>query len=333
MSFLSKSQKQQISSALQLQNVTKRQQKTPRRSRSVSRSRSRSKPRTLSTVAQKRNRRENKNHVMLAKKAITELRPIIQQHLEAKKRLEGAKLGYFKDTKDLKSDPISLQKDVDQLQREIDMAKTALKAGLGNRPIRLRLTAEVTITTIVTTGVTTTVVIGGNTNQISPSDSTEYGSVAALFDEFKCMGGHVDFLYKNPNTFDLTTAADLKTNSMPVIAYDTDNGTALTSTEQGCQLAQHELLNPVMVATSGGGAAFVNALVPAEGTRHHFKFRVPTGTMIGGSVITIGDQWQTTAGTPSPVGFLKFYHVGSSITATVAGRGIFYYDAEFRCKA
>lgn len=228
------------------------------------------------------------------------------------------------DPDDVKMIMEQLKQSYETLCKEFDIAKATMRAGLGDRPIKMRLSATFLITTTVTTGVTNTVNINGNTSgQLSPTACTEWSTLAALFDEYKCTGGHCDFIYSNATS---AQAVAKIPNNIPVIGYDPSDGTALTSSVAVTQLAQHKTITtPVTDGTV--------TTIPAMGVHHQFEWHVPRGTAIGGSAsVQPGTEWIAVDGA-SAAGFLKFHHVGTVITAVDTGAGFIYFNLEFRCRS
>jgi len=216
--------------------------------------------------------------------------------------------------------------------QEFEVARDMLRAGLKNKPIRMQLTASVAITTTVTTGVTNTIVFNANTQAVVQSDGTEWSSVKGLFDETKLTGGRIEFLYINPINANGTTTA-VGQNSTPSIGYDPGELSAVSSgVSDIVSMAQHEQFNPAVVNNTGAPAPVL--AIPACGVKHSFKFRVPAGTEIPSATqgVVIGNDWQSTEGTLLPVGSIKFYHIGTSITAVNTGAGTIFYHCEFRCR-
>jgi len=208
---------------------------------------------------------------------------------------------------------------------DLTAIKTLIRAGLGERPIRMKLLMELLITTTVTTGVTNTVSMGGNSNGLYVSNTSEWASISALFDEVKCMGGSTTFLYKNPVTG--TGISAVVKEDMPVIAYDPADASGTASgTFNIMELQQHAVLNPIF-------ATFTNTYnVPSNGIQHKFSWHVPKGTMISTSVT--GDDWIPTANATSTCfGQLRFYHIGVVVTAINTGAGVITLDCEFRCRS
>jgi hypothetical protein len=289
--------------------------KTPERARSRSRSRSKSKGKTVRPKMRSAAFRKS-----FAKSSIVKLKPLVEKKELVGKTVALAKSGYFAD-KDTKTvDLKTTQGEYDNLVKEIKLAIGAIRAGLGDRPIRIRLSQTYTLTATVTTGVVNTTV------SVLPSNATEWSTCAALFEEYKCLGGSVNFMYAN-YTSKPSTGGAVDTNGYPVIGYDADDATAATSSLVLTQLAQHEVLSP-MIFCSGVGIA-----APACGLHHKFHFHIPKGTVESGSIsIVAGTEWLPVQGVVS-AGTVKFYHVGTEVTAVNVTCGVLYYDLEFRCRA
>lgn len=297
-----------------------------KRSKSQGSNRSRSKPkfrRAQHAKAVRGNRAR-----LIKEKAIKTISPVVKTIENQTKRLSLAKSGYFSDSKDVKADIPGMQKELDQLIKELQLAVGAIRAGLGNKPIRMRLSAEVTITTTVTSGVTNSIDLAQTgSNQLNPTRCGEWATCAALFEEYKCLGGHFDIIYTN--SVHAQAALTNASNSLPVIAYDADDGTAATSSMLLTQAAQHKVLNPVLYHSTSNTVA-----VPDCGAKHHFKWRVPRGSVVenASGVADPGTNWIPVADVVA-AGYVKFYHVGSITTAIFTGTGVCYFDLEFRCRA
>lgn len=311
------------------------------RSRSVSRSRSRSSSRSKvsrrgsrgpsrgkSAGAARRSARGVVNAVSKQKidfgRMLVKVRPVVNALESAKKRNALAKASYFS-TGDSKATSVTVdaQKDVDQLTRELALAVTAIRAGLKDRPVRMRLSCTFVITTTVTSGVTNTVTIGGVGNKINPVFCSEWSTCAALFEEYKCFGAEAVFNYTN-QVSSTTGTVSITSNSLPIMAYDADDATAATSSQQLSVASQHKFF-PVM---SGSPAAPYGALM------HRFHIHTPKGTVAEDTANSVmaGTEWAPVADV-SAIGWLKFYHQGTVITAIDTGAGVLYFDLEFRCRS
>jgi hypothetical protein len=230
------------------------------------------------------------------------------------------KSGYF-DVKDQKTDPQPLLMEMELLKKEVAMAKEAILSSLGNKPIRMRLSTNIVLTATVTSGVVNTVIIGGSNSSLDPSLCTEWSSVTALFDAYKCHGGEVVIAYVNP--IPAGTAAVATADSQPVIGYDPDTTTG-ANTLAMTQLAQHKMLEPLVQYSTVAIAA------PASGPVHRFRWRNSSLQIVGN--IAASDSWNLTSA-PVSAGRILFYHVGNTVTAINVGTGVVYFDLEFRSRA
>ena len=226
----------------------------------------------------------------------------------------------LKETDDLKSL-------YDMVCKEFDIARTTMRAGLGNRPIKMKLTMAFKLTTTVTSGVTNTVTCGGITTGIRIDQTNEFSNLSSLFDEVKVTGGYVDFLYENPvQVPNSSTGIGKLTTNMPCIAFDPTDATAALSVAALSEYAQHKYLSPLIYSTTSTPLS-----CPAEGMKHHFEWHLPKGFMEGATFA--GDQWIDMAdSTGFAFGMIKFYHVGVVTTATDTGSGIIHLMTEFRCR-
>ncbi len=262
----------------------------------------------------------------IAHAGVRAIAPLVKKKSELGKQLTLIKNGYFAaDSKDSK-DTTGLQQQVDNLTKEIQLAVSAVKAGLGDRPIRLRLTAAFALTATVTSGVVNTVTIGGSaTGRINPGqDSSEWSAVSSLFDEVKVLGGHITFTYTNSVPTTAATQVNNAGDPLPIIGYDVDS-TSVVGSVAMAQLSQHKAIAPLV---TGSGAATITSP-----TLHTFKYHIPRGTAVdlANSVIP-GTEWQSVQQMDN-VGYIKFYHVGVTTTAVTVGNGVHYYDVELRCRA
>ncbi len=212
---------------------------------------------------------------------------------------------------------------------EFEAAREVMRAGLKNKPIRMRLSASFAIATTVTTGVTNTVTIGGGNKYLDIATCSEWSTLTALFDEFKCTGGEVVFNYVNP--IQIVATPSITSDSMPIMSYEVDASAAATSSLQLTQSAQHKVFDAFPLVGALSAPAGIGC--GASGLRHNFRWRVPGGTVSAANGNTIpGTQWQTVIGSTHWMGVIQFYHIGSVVATSTTGAGFVYFDAEFRCR-
>jgi hypothetical protein len=257
---------------------------------------------------------------------IRKLMPIVKARDEKKKSVALASSAYFADSKDLKSAPLpQLQKELLALENEVKLMAGVVRAGLGNRPIRIKLWVPLVITTTVTSGITNTVTIGSvGSAAIQPSFCSEWPSLVALFDEYRMHGGVIHWIYNNPVSPTSLNASGA--SSMPAIGYDPTDGTVANAVNTVCQLAQHKLY-----ATANDTWAGFHAP-----SKHEFAFRLPKGVMVDeaptGST-AYGTEWIACDAASAIHGWIKHYHIGAVVTAVNTGAGQASYDLEFRCRS
>jgi hypothetical protein len=206
---------------------------------------------------------------------------------------------------------------VQLLKKEFAFIRGAARAAIGNRPFRTTAPMTFTLTATVTSGIVNTVLTGGTTT-VSPTNITEQTSFASIFDEVKVHGGLVDFLYANPHP-----VGTLNADARPVIGFDPTDATVATNTNEMCQLQHHKTMD-VGVVNAGG-------MLPPSGNHHRFSFVIPKGDMIEVSSAFVADVWQDMSNAQA-VGAIKFYHIGSAVTAIIVGTGQLMLDMSFRCR-
>lgn len=196
----------------------------------------------------------------------------------------------------------------------IQIARETLRAGIGNAHIGMRLAKDFTWVATVTTGVVSQV------NSLDPSSSSEFASLAALFDEYKCDGGHIDFNIGNMTNNALVPSAN---NAFFGLAYDATDNAALASMLAVAESFDHELF----CVTSYYATNTFSGKNGDKPTR--FSWRVPPGFVQNLGTNSASDAWVAT-NNPISFGFLKCYHVDATVTATILAAGISYYSTRFR---
>lgn len=287
-------------------------------------------------VAKKQTKKEFAEYKLMSKgrdenarKCVSQLRTPLKVVEAKEKALALNKAGYFDSQKDNKFDLKSAQQEIDNLRKEIQLAVGAIRAGLGDRPIRIRTPATMTITTTVTSGVTNTVAIGGSGGQVQPSLSNEWSALSTLFDEYKCFGGTAHFNYINgTNPAGAIRDAAVSVENMAVIAYAADVNTLPTTSIELLEHAQHKIIPTISVNNT-------SQYTLSHGTVHEFTWHTPRGAVVGPASNASGTQWTPTndSGGAETFGWIKFHHIGQNIAATVCGAGFVIYDLEFRCRA
>jgi len=163
------------------------------------------------------------------------------------------------------------------------------------------------------------------------TSSVEWTSLSNLFSEYRLVGGHVAFS-SGGVPIDMTSI-----NNMLVLGYDPADGSALTSTRNGCELEQHKLFAAATVS-NGAGAIVCTSLNSTKGAPLTFDFSTDTRRALSfnssGNVNAAPGQWKSlpVAGSnPGLDGWIKPYLTctGSASNALV---GIIYYDVQVRAR-
>jgi hypothetical protein len=239
---------------------------------------------------------------------------LLQRKVALTKKKEAFVLGYF-NAKDEKFDLKQCEQELSLVDKEFELARATLRAGLGDRPIHVRLPINVA-NTATAGGVVDAAVA------LNASGATEWTAFAGLFDEFKTVGGHYHFATHNSTIQTLGTNITLDT-AFVGMSYDADS-TVPGSNIAICQFAQHRLFTlPIVCPAASSTRAVVD--------EREYRFHIPPGTVIpSGAASLPGTEWQTTAA-PAPVGYLKIF--GTFASASVAAvSGVLYLNCAFRCR-
>lgn len=217
------------------------------------------------------------NNLLQRKKALVEKKVTVS--------MSAPSAGWFGDAKDVKvpvtvnADALAIERDLQLVESELKLLRTTARAalfnGFGTKLLKMKLwIAE----TWATSGSNITGIVAAD-----PSVVTEFASLAALFDEYRCVGGEAHIY--------VTCASDpaTSTNDPRVIyAYDPAESVNLTTLVAGLQLQQHKL----MYAYNGTSSA-TPAQIP---NTYSFNWKVPAGviTTSGSAPVASSGNWQPT---------------------------------------
>jgi hypothetical protein len=206
----------------------------------------------------------------------------------------------------------------DKLFRDYDaklgLLRAEMQAALGRRPVKFRQVLSGLLAVTVTSGEFKGFIT------LDASLYNEWSSLSALFDEYRVLNAHMDFVYNELRAVVPTV------NSMLVCAYDPTDSTALTSTAAGCEYAVHRLYVPDTVNAAGDKRGTTTY---HKGEPWTFSVTIPKDVMY--STTAVGGQWLPTAA-PLPYGYLKFYAVTSITTATNVMNYMVRLEVEFRSR-
>lgn len=111
------------------------------------------------------------------------------------------------------------------------------------------------------------------------------------------------------------------------VCFDPTASTNLTKVLDATEYQNHHLFP--LPHTSQASTVFTNIASSATGGHCVFKWKSDSGVLANGSTSVAGDQWMP-VGSVLPVGWLKFYSIGTEATAINSGSGVLYFDVEFR---
>jgi len=218
------------------------------------------------------------------------------------------------------------------IESELKVARSSIRAGLGDKPFKIILPVFKNMITGTSGGLQ-------DVSPVDPSVATEFASLAALFDEYKCIGGEVHF---NVNgLMPVATVSATLDSPMLVMIYDPVDATGITDIADGCQLEQKTIVPITCCAAAAGTVLPTNGLGPNQAKIHKFKFHVPKQeTLIfsaAGALVT-GNGWQATITGSSlkPYGYCqswaRSFLMNGAATPTYVVSAMTYLHCEFRCR-
>lgn len=163
--------------------------------------------------------------------------------------------------------------------------------------------------------------------KVDVTNSSEWSSLSALYDEYRFLEGKLAFMICTP-----TTIGAVPTDSMPVLCFDPVDATALTGVRNGCEFAQHKLYACPNVSGNGGSVTDGKPLI--------FRWRCGPATNAlsidnTGLVSSTPGAWKKlpVAGSNYAYdGSIKTYWTNSAANGAAAIAGILYLTVEFRCR-
>jgi len=168
---------------------------------------------------------------------------------------------------------------------------------------------------------------GGNLIMVvnlNPTALSEWTSCAALFDEFRMVGGEYHYTPFGPVPVPAGGGAYV---TKGVMGYDPTDNTAYAAVVSGMQDQQHQMFTQTIAAANG-----VSTVTTALSRPEVFKWHTPPGVLVNDALSV--SNWQPTStagGTLLPYGYLKSYSTGYVATTGVLG-GILHWHCEFRIR-
>ncbi len=229
--------------------------------------------------------------------------------------------------KDSKVDVSALDSAISTVEKAYELARTTLASAFGPRPVPFVLPMSVTMLTTGGAGILSAPLT------INPSQSTEWTSLAALFDEYRCCSATLEYAIQAPAGA-LTTSGGttFSPNTLFVLGWDPSDNNPLGSVRQGTELQQHTLKAPSM-RYAGAAGSYSGVF---EGL-HRFHVQIAKYAQLnvfGQSTNDSPGQWKpTNNSTALAEGYLKPYC--ATLLGTLndtAVSGILYLRVEFRCR-
>jgi hypothetical protein len=134
------------------------------------------------------------------------------------------------------------------------------------------------------------------------SDSTEWTSLAALWDEVIVDSGRLEFTITQTTNFTTNNGANRH-----VLCFDPLDASSLGSLSNGLQHSQHMTFSWAQTTTGLSSAMTVPVPMNKNGV-FVFHFRIPKGSArTAGSSAIFGHEWSSTGDASDVYGYLKWY--------------------------
>jgi hypothetical protein len=235
---------------------------------------------------------------------------------------------FLGDSKSAPSGPDVVKLMQEAYDSELKMVRSVLGGMMGSKPIPFMLPVLIQFSTTVTTGVVNAVY------SIVVTDSTEWTSLAALFDEYRFVSGRYDFVIITPTVTAILGTSALSTGSNASIGYDPTDATSATSPNNILQLEQHKQWFPRIVPTATAGT-YVGVYGSQNNRPFSFSWKTGQFAELTGNGGAVGPgMWKSTAGNVStfPDGAIKPYYASGETTVKECYQGTMYWDVHFRSR-
>jgi len=239
------------------------------------------------------------------------------------------------DQKDLKSSVSPFDDSIALVDGQLKALKTEVGFMFGNKSMRITIPVTGSVSAFTTTSGTTGLV--NSTFGVYPPNSSEFASLAALFDEYRCLGGVYEFAMPGIAAKAISTSSTNAYLSYSAIgiAYAPADNTAISGTSPSGDEILSEYEQHRWYATTQAASNQTSTMHKAA--PYVFSFKVPDGVVqAGGASSPLGaGNWQSTnTATPATYGYLKSYSNSGSLVA--AGYycvvGVTYLHCEFRVR-
>jgi len=227
--------------------------------------------------------------------------------------------GYFQPTATATAPTVAVAKDEKDVKATPERMKSALMHVMTNPtvkgvsksyPVRLFINGSTTS--------------AANTNNVfsiavAPGTSSEFSSLAALFNEVRIVGAKLSF-------FTSVTIGSSATPTFAVVCHDPNNSSALTSVQAGLEFSSNKLY--ALGTSSFPAAENANGL-------YVYTPKMPKGVLssnLSSTAVVSRDQWTPTSSSGTTCGYIKVYvpAVGAAVASTFAW--YMAIDCEFRVR-
>jgi len=204
-------------------------------------------------------------------------------------------------------------------------ARQAIQSGIGMKAVHLVLPVTTSFQATVTTGTVNPIL------NVDVSQSPEWASIQALFDEYRFQDGVYKFVIVAPTQTVVLATSTIINNANFAIGFDPSDSSATTDVRDVVQLAQHVQKFPRMVQTPTIGT-FVGVYGTADNEAMTFRWKLsPVALVINTSGSSAG-TWKATGLGSFTDGFIKMYYRSGFTTALEAVNGTMYYHVEVRSR-
>lgn len=232
------------------------------------------------------------------------------------------------DTKSAFPTPDSLASMQELYDSELKVARATLASVYGTKPVSFKLPVTTTLSTVITTGLASTPL------PILITDSPEFTSLAALFDEYRFTRGEFLYTMNVPTPTIVLGTSSISGASHAAIGFDASDATAATNVRDILQLQYHSQQFPRIVPTPTAGT-YVGVYGKQDNSPYVLKWSYAhTDTVTGNGGVVAPGMWKSTQGNVStyPDGSLKPFYVTGETTVKPAFEGVQYWFVEFRCR-
>jgi len=231
------------------------------------------------------------------------------------------------DTKTAAPGPDYVKMLQDNYDAELKLARGALASVWGSKPVPFVVTADVTYSTTVTTGLANT------GSDIKYADSVDAASLAALFDEYRITHARYEFAIYTPTPTIVLATSTLTAQSVAWMGFDPSDNTAATTPSDISNLEYHVSVYPRIEPNGVVAGTFVGCFGKLNGKPYVLAWRYKDDVALTGNGGAVGPgMWKATSGNTGtfPDGSIKLLYQSGETTVKVAIVGTQFRNLQFR---